>query len=190
MMGWMQRLKFDYLRYGGMATVFVLWVSIGTAMLRAHLGLLDSRPLSYLGTDPRSNWLFSGGLIIAAITMLGFSYYLRKAYKLNNWFSGAVLVGQLGQIIAALVPYGGSGKRWHTIAAFVLAFSIPIMMWLFTKQTENRRQLANKFVMAELVAFVLGLGWFIFTKNAAPFSQILVALVYHGWLMSLSAGLL
>ncbi len=186
----MQWLKFDKLRYGGVAVVVVLWIFVGAAMMRAHLGLFDSRPLSYLGTNPDSNRLFSCGLIVAALLMIGFSFYLRKRFQLNNWFSGTVLVGQLAQIIAAIIPYGGNAKRYHTIAAFVLAFSIPAMMWLYAKQKKTNQRLAYKFVIAELIDFVLGIGWFIFTNNAAPFSQILVAVVYHAWLIGLSFNLL
>lgn len=120
-----------YACYAGIATVLILWSSISIGMLRSGLHFIDMRPLSYLGTDYRSDWLFSSGLILAAITTMIFGGYLVKKFNAVRWFLYVLFIGQASQVVAALVPYSkvSSTRLIHTIAALMIAITTPVFMY-------------------------------------------------------------
>lgn len=175
--------------YGGIATVFILWFSIGLGMIRANLSFFDSRPLSYLGTDPNSNWLFSWGLILAAVATICFGYYLTIKYKAGRLFLAVLIFSQICQIITAIIPFSRTNSTGiiHTIAAFLFAITTVVFMYLFAKRQKGKlRQFSMVFASLEAVMFVIGIGGFILTTDAAPFFQSLVAITFHAWLIYLT----
>lgn len=177
----------SYLRYSGLAGVIILWTAITVGMVRVPLSLFDMRPLSYLGVNMRTAGLFSIALILSAILFAMFGFYLRAQYRMKSNFLTALLVGLIGQIIVAIVPYGGAGKVIHTAAALgVLAPSLPILTYLFAKDFPKGRdqRLAYRMFDLELICFVLGIGWLVIVRTAAPLSQILPALAYHAWIIT------
>ncbi|HUP26073.1 MAG TPA: hypothetical protein VM124_00305, partial [Candidatus Limnocylindrales bacterium] len=73
-------------RYCGAMGVVLLWTGIITAMHRAYLGIVDSRPLSYLGVNQHTGKLFSFSLLASSALFIGFAFYVRRAYKTGNRF--------------------------------------------------------------------------------------------------------
>lgn len=180
----------NFQKYAGIATVVILWTSLLTAIRLADLDLMGKVPLSSLGVMQNSAVYFSLGLVLAALTLMVFGLYLKKVYVVRPDFLAALYVGQVGQIVAGLVPYGDKqpAKTIHTIAAFVLAFTLPILMWRFAaaQKSNNLRASAYKIMCLELAAFVVGIGWFAFFMKGAPIGQILPAVVFHVWILFFS----
>jgi len=177
-------------RFSGVLGVGVIWGGVVVAMNRAGLGLVDNRPLSYLGVDPASAQWFSISLLVSAVLFLLFGLYVRRVYDVHNKFFLYLLIGQIGQVIAAVSPYG-KDSPWrlvHTVAAFVLAFSLPLLMREFTiAQTgKPRYRLFRGLLRLEQVTFIVGIGLFIFTKGIAPLGEALPAIGYHLWIIAVA----
>lgn len=180
-------LKGYFWRYAGVGAVGVLWVSTVVGMRLAGLSLFDWRPLSYLGVNPRSAPYFSIGLIVAAVLLIAFCLRLSSSYKLPRSFKAVFITGQVAQIISALVPYGGMARFVHTFMAFLLACTLPVLIWLFARsQTGKLRPLANKLFWLEAGCFVIGIGTFVIIGRAAPIAQALPAVAFHVWLLTVS----
>ncbi len=180
-------LSKEVLRYSGPAAVFVLWGGILQSMRLAGLSFFSSLPLSKLGVSKRSDFIFGATLIISAVLLMLFCLYLNKTFRVGRKFTVVFMIGQVAQIVAALVPYGGASKNIHSVAAFVLAFSLPILIWLFAKtQTGRLRKLANKLFWVELAFFIVGIGTFVLTNKVAPLAQALPAVGFHIWLIALA----
>ncbi len=177
-------------KYSGFAGIIVLWSSVGVGMLRTGLGLIDQRPISYLGTDPASAGLFTYGLLISAVLFIVFGHYVNKVFKVKNKFFLYLIIGQLGQITAALFKFEGHGYSHltHTIAAFVLAFSLPLLTRRFYQsQTKSIYfNLYKNLFRFELLTFVVGIGLFVFTKGIAPLGEILPTIGFHTWIVALT----
>ncbi len=184
----------DYLyktfSYSGLLGVGVLWTTTLVAMSRANLSLLGSRPFSYLGIDPVSSRIFSSGLIVSALLFCTFGFYIRHAFNVKGNFLTFLLIGQAGQITAALAPYGTQSqlRLLHTIAAFTLAFSLPLLIRAFAySQKESTKFKRYRWLYRlELLTFVVGMGLFIFTTGIAPLGQALPAIGYHVWIIVLT----
>lgn len=180
--------KLTYLaRYSGVAGVVILWTTTLLAMRRASLGLVDNRPLSHLGVDPLSSMLFSTGLVISSALFIKFALYIMATHRANSRFFIYFLIGQAGQIIVAIAPYGmnSSYRLIHTIAAFTLAFSLPLLIREFARsQGDSQYQpLYRTLFMLELVMFVVGMGIFTMTRGIAPMGEILPAVGFHIWII-------
>lgn len=177
-------------RYSGGLGVVVLWASVTISMSRSGLGVIDTRPISYLGVDPMTAGIFSSGLIISALLFITFGFYVRYHFKVNNKFLFYLIIGQIGQIIAAIAPYGmvSRYKRIHTIAAFILAFSLPMLIAAFAKSQAQSpyKQTYNQLLRLEQIAFVLGISLFVFTKGIAPLGEALPAIGYHIWIITVT----
>jgi len=171
------------LRYAGLAAVVVLWVSVATGMDRAGLGFLDDRPISYLGTDPRSALVFRGGLIVAAGLMGGFSWFAFEQFSAPRSFLAAFLIGLAGQLVAAVVLLSGPGSSHavHTAGGLVLGASLPILMWRFAPSSlgPRRRLVGYAMFWAEVVACAAGVA--LSASGRAPIAEIVPALVFHLW---------
>lgn len=174
--------------YSGILAVLTLWVSVATSIIVADLPLLGIRPLSSLGVIPSSSVYFSVGLITSAILILIFTLKLNALYKPSGWFFIVVLIGQVGQIMSAIVPFGGNqpARAIHTIAAFVLAFSVPVVLGIFYRSLPDGsfRLIAYRLFVLELAAFILGIGFFVLVGKAAPVAQGIPAVVFHAWLVT------
>lgn len=157
------------------------------AILHSGFDLTGSRPLSFLGVDPASKWLFSGGLLLSAVLFIAFAFYVRRRFNVHNRFLLYFLIGQAGQIIAAIFPYGQQNnyRTVHTIAAFTLAFSLPFLIREFTRSQRGRphHPLYRKLLYFELATFIIGLSIFTLTNSIAPIGQALPALGFHVWII-------
>lgn len=175
------------LRYSGLIGVVILWLGISLAMFRTGLGFIDNRPISYLGVDPASSMLFSVSLLASAFLFFGFGFYVRQAFGVKNRFLPYLIIGQMGQIIAAIAPYGMQSqyKRIHTVAAFTLAFSLPFLIRAFARsQNKSRyRNIYSGLLRLEEIAFIVGIGLFVFTKGIAPLGEALPAIGFHVWII-------
>lgn len=174
------------LRFSGLATVSILWSTILIGLHRAHLDIFGNWPLSYLGVNHDSRLLFNGGLILSALTLLLFLWYLSVQYVTTKWFLSVIAIGQVGQIIAAIFMFGGDqpSKTIHTLAAFTLAASIPIGLWTFAlSQQKPLKKLALRLAWLQTACFVVGIGSFAFVLHGAPAGQILPALAFHLWII-------
>lgn len=174
------------LDYTGYLTVLVLWLSMTIAINMTGFSLFGTKPLSSLGVMPESDMYFSGGLIIAAILFMAFAIQLKNKFVINRAFLVAVALGQIGQIIAALAPYGGDqpARIIHTIAAFGLAFSIPIALFIFARAQSigNFKTVVFALFLLELTAFIVGIGLFVLSI-AAAYAQTLPAVAFHLWII-------
>ncbi len=113
--------------------IAVIWLTVIIGMHRTGLGLLDARPISYLGVAPVSQTPFSSGLILSALLIIIFGDYLRRTYSIPGKFFTAVVIGQIAQIITALAPNRGHTQVVHTTSAFIIVFTLPPLMQLFAK---------------------------------------------------------
>lgn len=175
------------MRFSGVAGVILLWTTTLLAMNRIDLGLVDTRPLSHLGIEPWSSVLFSTGLLVSSALFIIFAFYIKKAYGANQRFLFYFLIGQAGQIIVAIAPYGmnSSYRLVHTVAAFTLAFSLPFLIREFARsQTFTKyNKLFRSLFLIELVMFVVGIGIFTMTEGIAPIGEILPAVGFHIWII-------
>ncbi len=95
------------------------------------------------------------------------------------------LIGQAGQIIAAFTPYGmdSSLRLVHTLAAYTLAFSLPLLIRQFARsQAKSGLNIYRRLFLLELLLFVVGIGIFSFTKGIAPLGEALPAVGFHLWI--------
>ncbi|HEX2046440.1 MAG TPA: hypothetical protein VHF27_01670 [Acidimicrobiales bacterium] len=176
------------LRRAGIAGVVTIWAGLSAGTVLAGFDLLGGRPLSYLGTLPRSEGLFAAGLAMSAILFIAFHRYVRSAYPVSSGFTAVMLVGMAGQLVAAFVPIGGDPAlhRIHTTSALVLAASLPVVMWRFAAAQPPGawRRLAYTFVWAEVAACAGGL--LLSAADLAPVAEILPAAVFHAWILTLT----
>ena len=173
----------------GVAAVAVLWASVGVGMLRTGLGLSDDRPISYLGTDPRSVALFRGGLLVATVLLVGFAAYVHISWSTAAGFLAAFLTGQAGQVVAALVPIDGPGADHavHTTGGIVLGLSLPVLMWRFAAGQEPgpRRTAAYALFWLEVAACLVGVA--LSRSMRAPIAEVVPAAGFHLWIVVVSA---
>ncbi len=165
-----------------------LWTTLLLASRLSSFDLLGEQPLSYLGTRPRSDVLFSGGLLVGAALLFAFHQYVRANYRVGRGFSTAMLGGLVGQVVAALVPIGGNGTahKVHTAFALLLGASLPLLMWRFAAaQPAGRwRHTAYALFWAEVAACVV--GFYLSSRSVAPLAEILPAVVFHAWIATVT----
>jgi hypothetical protein len=176
-------------KYSGVGAVLILWLAIPWGMHLIGLHLFGSRPISYLGVDPRTRVLFRSALILAAVLMSIFGIRVRQVFRAGNGFLCFLIIGQLSQIVTALVIDSGQMKQVHTIAAFAIAFSLPPLLWRFAVSQSSGpfRKLSRSLFFAELVSFTLGLGLFIAVSGVGAFGEILTVLFFHLWAVTVTA---
>ena len=177
-------------RYAGLEAVATLWVTLGLGSLLSGFPLVGHRPLSWLAADPVSAGLYSAGLAVAALLLLAFHSWVRAQYPASRSFSVAMLAGQAGQLVAAVVPIHGGplAHRVHTVAALTLGASLPVLMWRFAvaQPTGPFRRMARRLTLAEGAACVVGV---VLSRNSvAPLAEILPALCFHAWIAVLTLG--
>lgn len=171
------------LRFGGIAAVAVLWTTLPVAMLRAGLGVVDDRPLSYLGTDPRGIVLFRVGLLVAAVLFSAFAVAVARGLSRPAGFLALFLVGQVGQVVVALVSIDGPSHVVHTTAGIVLGLSLPLLMWRFAAGQPGGpwRRMAYRLVGLEVAACVAGAA--LSMAGAAVVAEVLPATGFHLWII-------
>lgn len=163
----------------------ILWSCLSIALFKAHESFFGTLPLSHLGLEDASKYWFSAGLIIAAILTISFLYYLNDVFTIRRAFIISAVIGQIGQVIVALAPDAGRWQTVHTTAAFVLAFSIPILMWIFASslRVSDLKKVILRLFVLEVVLFIIGIGCFVTINKAVPLSQALPAIGFHIWLI-------
>jgi hypothetical protein len=174
------------LRYTGVAAVATSWTTLLTAAARTRFNVLGDRPLSYMGTQPRSVVLFGVGLAMPAVLLTAFHGYVRGRFPVGKGFSAAMLAGLAGQMVAAFVPIGGNltASRIHTTCALGLGASLPLLMWRFSagQRPGSWRRLAYGLFWAEAAACVLGLSGAL----PAPVAEIIPGAVFHLWIFTVT----
>ncbi len=172
-----------------MAAVAVLWASVGVGMLRTGLGLFDDRPISYLGTDPRSLALFRGGLLVATVLLVAFAVRVHRSWSTGAGFLAAFLIGQAGQVVVALVPIDGPGADHavHTTAGIVLGLSLPVLIWRFAagQSPGARRTAAYGLFWLDVAACVVGVALSRWMR--ASLAEVVPAAGFHLWVIVVSA---
>lgn len=176
--------------FSGALGVVVLWVGVSSAMYKAMLGLIDPRPLSFLGIYPSTSVLFSSSLLISSFLFVNFAFYIKRAFAVNNRFIIYFLIGQVGQVITAVTPFGKDSpyKLVHTIAAFTLAISLPLLIRQFalSQKGTDRHILYVGLLRFEQLTFVVGIGLFVLTTGIAPLGEALPAIGFHIWILALT----
>lgn len=133
---------------------------------------------------------FSFGLLLSACLFISFGFYIVRTFEVKNRFLLYLVIGQIGQSIAAVVPYGRQSpdRQIHTVAAFTLAFSLPFLIRAFARsQSENQYSRIYAWLLwIEILAFIVGMSLFIFTKGIAPLGQALPAVGFHLWIITLT----
>jgi len=174
-----------HLRYAGLGAVATLWVCVGAGMYRTGLGFADERPVSYLGTDPRSALLFSGGLIVAALLVAGFAWFVWERFRAPNSFLAVTLIGLVGQVVAAVVPLEGHGvgRGVHTLGGIVLGLTLPALMWRFASGLPPGRRRAQAYGLCWLEVAACAAGIWLSRSGRAPIAEIVPALGFHLWII-------
>lgn len=166
--------------------MIVLWSTMGAGMALTGLGFSDKEPLSYLGTDSRSAWLFTSGLLVAAILLAAFYVFAQWWYACSRNFLIVGLVGLVGQVVAAVVPLSGHGETWHTVHAtggIVVGLSLPLLMWRFAaSQVPGAwRNLSYVMYWLEVIACIVGV--MLSRSMRAPIAEIVPGAGYHLWII-------
>jgi hypothetical membrane protein len=178
----------------GVVGVVVLLSCIAVAMHRAHLGFIDTRPISYLGLYPNTKFLFSSSLIISAVLFIAFGCYVKRYFKIRSIFLLYFVIGQICQIIVAVIPdkTGSSLKIVHTVAGFTLAFSLPFLMreLAHLKSASPYQRLYKALYRIEQGAFIIGIGLFVSVRGIAPLGEALPTVGFDLWIVVVTATML
>jgi hypothetical membrane protein len=181
---------YQYHKYLGILGVGIIWLGVAAAMYIGKLGLFSTLPISSLGVNPRTSILFSISLLLSSVFFIKFAYYVSREFNVKNKFLLYFLIGQIGQIIVAIAPYGNHSryKLVHTVAAFVLAFSLPflIQQFYYSQAKSSHKSLYKNLLVLEILLFIIGIGAFVFTKGIAPLGEILPTLGFHIWIIVVS----
>lgn len=172
------------MRWTGVAAVAVLWTTQLLAIALGSFDLAGERPLSELA-NRSSGWLFSVGLVVAAVLFLVFLAYLRSVYPVGRAFTLAMAVGMTGQLVAGVLPIGGDGwvSRTHVTSALILGVSIPVLMGCFAADQPPGRWRRRCWRLFGLEATACVLGVALSRAHVAPLAEILPALAFHLWVV-------
>lgn len=180
----MNRFFSWFFHFSGLAAIIVIWSTVLLGMHLTGLGLFDDRPLSYIGTNPSTQTIFTTGLISSAVLVMCFGWYVYRTFRANKVFLVFLIIGQVGQIVSALAPNQGTTRIIHTIFAFGIVFSLPILMWQFAKSQPagSWKQSCYRLLYAEIISFVVGMGLFTLSKGVGPLGEALPAIAFHVWI--------
>jgi hypothetical protein len=171
--------------------VAVLWVSIGTGMVRTGLGFSSPDPLSYLGTDGRSRTLFRAGLLAAAVLLAAFAWFVHQRRSTPRCFLLAFLIGLGGQVVAAIVPLSGPGASpaVHTTSGLVLGISLPILMGCFAAGQARGPWRRLTWALFGLEVAACAAGVVLSQSMRAPIAEVLPAGAFHLWILVIAGHL-
>ena len=154
-------------------------------MYRSGLSLGDSRPISYLGTDPRTVLLFRVGLISGAGLLAAFAWAVDFRQSRSSGFLTVFLLGMACQVIVAAVPISAAGLSHdiHVAAGILLGLSLPILMWRFAAVQVPGRWRTQCYVLMWLeVAACFG-GVTLSRAGRASLAEALPACLFHLWII-------
>ena len=175
-----------------MAAIATLWTSVGVGMWRTGLGFSDERPVSYLGTDTRSTLLFRAGLIVGAVLVAGFAWFVWDRFHSLDSFLVVTLIGLVGQVVAAVVPLsdaaygplpGGVARDVHVAGGLVLGASLPLLMWRFAAGQSPGRRRARSYALCGLEVAACVAGVVLSRGGRAPIAEIVPAWGFHLWIV-------
>ena len=170
----------------GILAVTLLWLGVGVGIALAELPLIGSKPLSALGTMPESALLFNTSVSVSALFFSVYFYRLYRRHRLPAQFALVAFINVAAQFLVGIFSYEGREQIIHTSAAFTWAFSIPILMRIFYLHARIRPSIL--FLRAEYAAVFIGIGLFVFTEGIAPLAEMLPALPYHAWIMTMAVA--
>jgi len=172
-------------RWAGVVAVSVLWTTVAVGMVRTGLRVGDERPISYLGTDPRSVTLFRVGLIVAAVLLSGFAWAVHRQLTRPAGFLPVFLGGMACQVVVAVVSLTGDGASpaVHSSAGIALGLSLPLLMWRFAAaQAPGRwRERGYRLLWLEVAGCVAGVA--LSRAGRATLAEALPACVFHLWII-------
>lgn len=163
----------------------VLWTSISIGMARGDLAVADDRPISYLGTDPRTTMLFRGGLLVATALLAVFAGAVARHLERPAGFLMAFLGGQACQAVVAVVSIEGHGTSHavHTTAGIALGLSLPLLLWRFAAAQPPGpwRRLAHRLLGLEVAGCAAGVALSI--AGLAVVAEVVPAALFHLWVI-------
>ena len=173
-----------------MAAVAALWSTHVVLVVALGFDLVGARPLSYLALDADLGVVFGAGLVVSAVLFMAFERHLRRRYHLGATFSVTMLVGMAGQLVAGVVPIGGTGpaSRIHVAAALTLGASIPLLLWRFAADQPTGAWRRSCYRLFWLEVLACGVGITLSRNEVAPLAEILPALAFHAWVVHVTFG--
>lgn len=167
-----------------------LWSTQVALVVVVGFDLVGERPLSYLALADDIGFLFGAGLAVSALLFAAFQGHLRHRYRLGAAFSVVMLVGMAGQLVAGVVPIGGTGtaSRVHVAAALTLGASIPVLMWRFAADQPSGVWRRWCYGLFWLEAAACAAGFALSRSQVAPVAEILPALAFHVWVATVTFG--
>ena len=173
------------LRFAGLVAVAILWATVGLGMARSGLGLADTRPLSHLGTDPRTSMLFLVGLITAAILLACFAWAVSLHLVRPTGFLTVFVAGMACQAVVAVVPIDGAGASpsIHSTAGIALGLSLPLLMWRFAASQASGpwRRKSYGLLWLEVAGCVAGVA--LSLEGRATLAEAAPACLFHLWII-------
>lgn len=163
----------------------MLWTTVGVGMVRTGLSLFGERPISYLGTDPRTVLVFRVGLIAAAGLLAAFSWAVNRHLTRRTGFLTVFVAGMACQAVVAVVPLDGAGaaETTHVTAGIALGLSLPLLMWRFAAaQPPGRwRDHAYLLMWLEVAGCVAGVA--LSRAGRATVAEAVPACLFHLWII-------
>lgn len=163
----------------------MLWATVAVGMARTGLSLLDERPISYLGTDPRTVLLFRIGLVAAAGLLAVFAWAVARHLTRPTGFLTVFLAGMACQAIVALVPLDGAGaaEPTHVTAGIALGLSLPLLMWRFAAGQPAGRWRDNGYLLMWLEVAGCVAGVALSRAGLATVAEAVPACLFHLWII-------
>ena len=158
-------------------------------MSRTHLRVLDTRPISYLGTSDYAAY-FRTGLLVGLIAMGAFYAYLKRTFRPTRSFRNLYFTGLAMQLIVAFAPYRVNGNpQWlHWTAAIILAFALVFAPWVFAGShniSRTTRRVSRAVTLAYLAVLIIETVLLaIFGYYAL--SELFNLVIFHAWIIYLT----
>jgi hypothetical protein len=178
-----------FTRYSGLVGIVGVWLLFVIGMVRTHLLLLDTRPLSYLGVSSFAPY-FKLGLIGGIFLMAAFYSYLQRTFAPAQAFRAIFFVGLVMQGVAATTPYKSHNMfQWlHWTAAIILATALVCSPWLFASSkniSASARRISRGVTITYLVALVIE-AVLLLTLKYYVISELINLLIFHMWILYLT----
>lgn len=176
-------------RYSALAAIIFVWVIVAAGMSHTHLGVLDTRPISYLGTSDYAPY-FRTGLLVGLVAMGTFYIYLARTFKPTPSFRNLYFTGLAMQLIVAFAPYQVNGNpQWlHWTAAIILAFALVFAPWVFAGSRNISRttgHISRAVTLGYLAALVIETFLLATFGYYAP-SELFNLVIFHAWIIYLT----
>lgn len=150
--------------------------------------MADERPISYLGTIPRTVVLFRVGLIAASLLLAGFAWAVHRRLRRSTGFLTVFLLGMVCQAVVGVVSLEGAGasKPIHVTAGIALGLSLPLLMWRFAVAQEAGRWRTTSFRLLWLEVVGCVAGVLLSRAGRATVAEAVPACLFHLWIISVT----